>query len=47
LIGWKDLLVGLFEKKGKGEFTTAHVIPFTLDYFKLYNEEERFDAPEF
>jgi hypothetical protein len=45
LIGWKDLLVDyLEEEKEMREFTTAHVIPFTLDNFKLYNEEERFDA---
>ena len=45
LIGWKDLMVDyLEEEKEMREFTTAHVIPFTLDNFKLYNEEERFDA---
>lgn len=45
LIGWKDLLVDyLEEEKEMREFTTTHVIPFTLDNFRLYNEEERFDA---
>ncbi|MDG1277838.1 MAG: DUF6090 family protein [Algoriphagus sp.] len=45
LIGWQDLIIDyLEEEKEMREFTTTHVIPFSMDNFKLYNEAERFDA---
>ncbi|WP_075352519.1 DUF6090 family protein [Algoriphagus marinus] len=45
LVAWPDLMVDyLEEEKEMRAFTVNHVIPFTLDHFKLYTEEERFDA---
>jgi hypothetical protein len=44
LIGWQDLIDDyLEEEKEMREFTVNQVIPFSLDHFTLYNEEERFD----
>jgi hypothetical protein len=44
LIGWQDLVDDyLEEEKEMREFTVNYVIPFSLNHFKLYNEEERFD----
>ncbi|MGZ0016359.1 DUF6090 family protein [Yeosuana sp. AK3] len=44
LIGWQDLIDDyLEEEKEMREFTVNHVITFSLNNFKLYNEEERFD----
>lgn len=44
LIGWQDLIDDyLEEEKEMREFTVNHVIPFSLDHFTLYNEEEQFD----
>ncbi len=45
LVAWPDLMVDyLEEEKEMRAFTVNHVIPFSLDHFKLYTEEERFDA---
>lgn len=44
LIGWQDLVDDyLEEEKEMREFTINHVIPFSLNHFKLYKVDERFD----
>jgi hypothetical protein len=44
LISWQDLINDyLEEEKEMRQFTIDHIIPFTLDNFKLYKEEDRFD----
>ncbi|MCO5725011.1 DUF6090 family protein [Robiginitalea marina] len=45
LIGWQDLVDDyLEEEKEMREFTVNYVVPFSIQHFKLYHEEERFDA---
>lgn len=44
LIRWQDLITDyLEEEKEMRKFTLDHFIPFILDHFKLYTDEERFD----